>query len=837
MRSRVKEKMLALLDSMLQSHRIILHTEDKGEILELLEDCQQAAIVVGETIEKEASDHREIISLLEKYCAELFLYAQNASFVETDIGLNRLVGAAIDLLRQVPVIYQVVFMPYKAAMWDSLESIWEACRRDERCECLVMPIPYFELDVANKKVIPCYDGELFPEEVPITYYKEFNLGFNYPDIIYIHNPYDGENYVTSIHPSYYSDKLKQYTGNLVYVPYYVTSGFFDKNHLYLPVCRNMDYMIIQSEYAKSMCRDAAYYDEILPLGSPKLDRIIAQQGREKNIPEEWRPIIEDKKVLMLNTSINCLLNDDIYLLGKLKTVFELIKNNRKIALLWRPHPLLEATMQSMRPQLLPRYNQLKEYFVENEIGILDNTPDITNTVVIADGYLGEEGTSVINLFGAAGKPIFILNNYIKKYLPEKEKKRLLIGDMVKQKEKLYFTSLFCNGLFELDENTKRIYYIGWAETQPRWSNTYSGLTAVERKLYLAPFETNCSISYHLDKNKFEELVVEGEEEAFFYKYAVSYKYKVFYLSTGKNIILEYDTENNIYFKHRTCMEQFGSRAEIQEVISGYLVLEQSLWIIASYTNKILQFNMEDGSYTFHTVGKENEGYTSIAADKDCLWLGEVKHAMIVRWNRLTGHEENYAMPQGFLLWTGCSGRKCPHAKIIDMGKWIVTVPGYSNKMIKLNKDTGVTSFLIPDFWESSGESSWCHPMSSYTGWFADKKSEAVLWVQRTNDGAVAIVNVEEETYEIFYPALSDIDYDLLLGKGKGFEKKNKISGFFKKESRFFSLEEFIDDVAENRLLDIRERQIQELSTLAANLDGTCGMKVHEYMMCALEERK
>ena len=44
------------------------------------------------------------------------------------------------------VIYKVVFMPYKASMWDSLESIWMAADKDERCEALVVPITYYELD-------------------------------------------------------------------------------------------------------------------------------------------------------------------------------------------------------------------------------------------------------------------------------------------------------------------------------------------------------------------------------------------------------------------------------------------------------------------------------------------------------------------------------------------------------------------------------------------------------------------------------------------------------------------------------------------------------------------
>lgn len=44
------------------------------------------------------------------------------------------------------VVYKVAFMPYKASMWDSLESIWMAADKDERCETLVVPITYYELD-------------------------------------------------------------------------------------------------------------------------------------------------------------------------------------------------------------------------------------------------------------------------------------------------------------------------------------------------------------------------------------------------------------------------------------------------------------------------------------------------------------------------------------------------------------------------------------------------------------------------------------------------------------------------------------------------------------------
>ncbi|MFR2694512.1 MAG: hypothetical protein ACLTBV_31845 [Enterocloster bolteae] len=66
-------------------------------------------------------------------------------------------------------------MPYKAEMWDSMESIWLACREDPACECRVMPLPYYEYDKARGGWRQCYDGERFPKEVPVTDYRQYSL--------------------------------------------------------------------------------------------------------------------------------------------------------------------------------------------------------------------------------------------------------------------------------------------------------------------------------------------------------------------------------------------------------------------------------------------------------------------------------------------------------------------------------------------------------------------------------------------------------------------------------------------------------------------------------------
>ena len=61
----------------------------------------------------------------------------------------------------------------------------------------------------------------------------------------------------------------------------------------------------------------------------------------------------------------------------------------------------------------------KKRFIEEDIGILDLTPAIENTIALSDVYIGDSGTSVTSLFGVAGKPLFIFNNNIHT-LPEKD---------------------------------------------------------------------------------------------------------------------------------------------------------------------------------------------------------------------------------------------------------------------------------------------------------------------------------------------------------------------------------------------------------------------------------
>lgn len=145
--------------------------------------------------------------------------------------------------------------------------------------------------------------------------------------------------------------------------------------------------------------------------------------------------------------------------------------------------------------------------------------------------------------------------------------------------------------------------------------------------------------------------------------------------------------------------------------------------------------------------------------------------------------------------------------------------------------------MAEEFWRGSEESRLDFDLvySSVGSYIASVDTDRVL-VQRTRDGHMALINVTENTFEEFVPEIPEEEFSNLVGEDAGFDKADERGYFCMNESRLFPLENFLKHFAEDGYASIHDRQIEALSTLAANLDGTCGEKTHEYMMKVLEEK-
>lgn len=332
---------------------------------------------------------------------------------------------------------EIVFLPYKASMWDSLESVWKAADEDrDNCIAYVIPIPYCDRNPDGTAREWHCERDLFPKYVPTMDWQSVDLKQMHPEIIFIHNPYDNCNRVTSVDEDYYSRNLKDCTDKLVYIPYFVLGepkldydnpGNAEEvlkaeekiaHFITTPGVLNADMTIVQSEamkkvYVNVLTRytDAPreYWEKhIQGLGSPKFDKVASSRKEDFELPEEWARLINGRKTILYNTGLTAMLKHTDKYLEKIRSVLETFKTQENVVLWWRPHPLLIPTFESMHPELLSDYMEIVKRYQQEGWGIYDDTAELERAIACTYGYYGDK-SSVIRLYEKQKKPILLQN--------------------------------------------------------------------------------------------------------------------------------------------------------------------------------------------------------------------------------------------------------------------------------------------------------------------------------------------------------------------------------------------------------------------------------------------
>ena len=78
-------------------------------------------------------------------------------------------------------------------------------------------------------------------------------------------------------------------------------------------------------------------------------------------------------------------------------MFKVALSRNDIVIVWRPHPLLYATIKALRPEYADKYKALVDYYINNNVGVYDKTADISRAVAVSDAYIGSYYSSVIQI--------------------------------------------------------------------------------------------------------------------------------------------------------------------------------------------------------------------------------------------------------------------------------------------------------------------------------------------------------------------------------------------------------------------------------------------------------
>ncbi len=816
-----------------QFKQLALH-KDFPLAMTLLADCQNVAAQIGNFIEETEGEGTQTVALLEEYCEDLFRASAGAEMAVIDCAANlqrRLVSIESSIRNELkPNKLEVVFLSYKASMSDSLESIWLAASKDPQCDAYFITIPYFDRLPGGAAGTMHNEGGMHPANIPITDYRTYNIAERHPDVIFFNNPYDDSNYVTSVHPNYYSKQLRDFTDLLVYVPYFVSTGDVDEQFCKTSACVYANKVVVQSQkirdtymrvyeaFEKEMNivgRFGKVSEKFLALGSPKFDKAISAKPRDYTVPDEWRILINRsdgtrKKIILYNTTLVALLSGNEDVLKKLIYVLNIFKNRDDVVLWWRPHPLNEAAYQSMRPQFQNEYRQIVDDYRREGFGIYDDTADLHRAIAVSDAYYGDY-SSLVALYQCTGKPI-ILQAVASLH---HSSHTLLPIVMLEDEQGMWLLSKTASGLFRYERKTSEIRFIGsFPDEGLEKTHLFHFGARLGQKLYFAPMSAAHIGVYDLTEGSFSSIdlpkfVHESIQDNTSMKFShiAAFGDHLFLLGRSYPAIVRYDTKMNTFSQYTDWLPafeklRFDKDGNGLRYFTRMAVVGSVLAAVIPCANAVTLFDMKTCVSTVYQVGSSGNRYSGICFDGAYYWLSVYEGHIVVRWNAQTGQWKE--------ITTGVRCGALAFSDILWFKNHLWVVPYAERFMLKVDPQSeAVEKIDFSDAWplQTRGQEEAAFWPLTYM--------DSILFPQYHGSGVMAydVKTGKLDYHHLIVDRLPNYDYSLRYGDFR--------------ESSMYTLHDYLDDVTmRNESDEVRLARARVRRASSANGDGTAGEKIY-----------
>ncbi len=450
--------------------------------------------------------------------------------------------------------------------------------------------------------------------------------------------------MTSVHPYFYSKNLKNFTDKLVYIPYFILreiepddQAAIDgmKHFCFTPGTIYADQVIVQSENmrqiyineymkaAKEMGLPGEHVDrkflekKFLGTGSPKIDKVLHTKKEDLDIPAEWLKVIEKpdgnwKKIIFYNTSVSALLQYNEKMLTKMESVFGIFKENQdEVALLWRPHPLIRATIESMRPQLWEAYKEIRDRYIEEGWGIYDDSADLDRAVVVSDAYYGD-GSSVVHLYRKTEKPILIQEvTTIKR---DDCANACLLGKGAEidiENRELWLVTNFTATLLKVDLKNSTVVKSYPIPIDRIENYDFQDIKKVGNDLYIAPYNAEHLYRFSIIDEKFVKIDLDLTEQ----EKTVKRKFRkilyaengIYLIGFGLMLVLKLDLQSQTFKR----IEGIASGSSF--FANDCVAIEDDIYIPYFQENKVLHIFAADDSWKEITIpNHKSTGFGTIA---------------------------------------------------------------------------------------------------------------------------------------------------------------------------------------------------------------------------------
>lgn len=340
-----------------------------------------------------------------------------------------------------------------------------------------------------------------------------------------------------------------------------------------------------------------------------------------------------RKVVLVNTHLDNIINSPDALVERLKELFSLLKKY-SVVILWRPHPLSRATISSMSGNLVDSYEKLIEDFRGMPQGIYDDTGDLDRAIALSDFYIGDS-SSLVQLYAATKKPMMVLFPIKKNqfsYMCLHFHAGVQNGDLV------YFSAMHFNGFFKLHYASGHIEYLGRFEQEQLKPNLHCGAYIQGDVCWFFPKFGDCVARINLITLEQRFLDVSQYLETYDeykFKDVVAGDHEVWLIPKGASGILNINlnTEEVKCFDNWPDGVLFGKEStpfSSAVLIGGKLVI--CPYDMANFT--IL--DTRTGKMSLSAEKIPSRTYSGIAFDGRCLWLSPLMGDHIYKWDMERG---------------------------------------------------------------------------------------------------------------------------------------------------------------------------------------------------------
>ena len=673
----------------------ILQTVSQAQTARLYAHCQDGALAICDFIDDIEGAGTKTVELLEQYC-EILFKVNNGELSEKTLH-KHFVKIEKSIKHDINISVEIAFLTYKASMSDSLETIYLAAKADPNCNAFWIPVPYFEKDASGASHKSHYEGRgFYDDSFEITDWQLYDMEKRRPDVIFTFAPYDDWNFVTTIHPDFHCARLRSLTPLLIYVPYFVSTDGVAEHFCTLPGVIFANHVILQSKTIRDIYvrvfkeqhgnEFGKPEDKFVALGSPKFDKCYASVRTDYELPQTWSTLIGDKKVILYNTSLSAILRDNEKYLDKIRFVLKTFKERDDVILWWRPHPLNEATCQSMRPQLLAEYNQIVSQYTNEGWGIYDDTPHLHRAIACSDAYYGDR-SSVVALYSVTGKPIMMCNvNTTSNEMP------LMLSFMYKSKDTVWASFANINALFKFNEETWELEFVSNYPAGYIFERDIVSMycTPVEHNgiLYFPPLNTSEIALYSITENAFSKIPLNQISEksiGFYFGGTILHEDHIYFTPVCYPAIVKLNVHTNELTYYTDWLEPLSALCseEPQLFFEFSVVVDNVIYMPSLITNAVVAFDMESCKSTVYRVGEKGFSYRSICYDGENFWVSPRLDTPTVKWHPQKGVLNVFNQM--------ASDSKAPFLKIFYKLGHVWLIPHSTNQAYKIDVTTDVVS--------------------------------------------------------------------------------------------------------------------------------------------------